>query len=218
MTVIAEFAFPPDPPPLGEGIRVPTGTRVELERVVPTGDGMLPYVLIESDDVEAFVATFSEQPPVGSVEALDVQESTALLRVRWTAERGVVHWFGEVDAALLGLVGDSAGWLLRVRGEKAVVGAFDAYCRERGVQFELRRLYERGGGEALSGTRVTETQRGTLRLAYDAGYYVEPRETTLGDLADELGIGERAVSRRLHRGIRNLLAAEFGDRPATPEE
>jgi hypothetical protein len=133
MTVIAECAFPPNPPPLGEGVRVPEGTRVELERVVPTGQGMLPYVLVESDDTDGFVSFVREQPAVESVEVLDGEESAALLRVHWTGE-GVVHWLEGVDAALLRLVGDANGWSLRVRGEKDVVEAFDAYCRERGAR------------------------------------------------------------------------------------
>jgi hypothetical protein len=212
MTVIAECAFPPNPPPLGEGVRVPEGTRVELERVVPTGQGMLPYVLVESDDTDGFVSFVREQPAIESVEVLDGEESAALLRVHWTGE-GVVHWLEGVDAALLRLVGDANGWSLRVRGEKDVVEAFDAHCRERGAGFDLLRLYESGDDEHLLGRRVTELQRETLRLAHETGYYEEPRETTLGELAEDLCVGERAVSRRLRRGIGNLLTAEFGERP-----
>jgi predicted DNA binding protein len=217
MTVIAECAFPPNPPPLGEDVRVPAGTRVELERIVPTGQGMLPYVLVESDDPDGFVSSLREQSAVESVEVLDGEESVALLRVRWTAVGSVVHWLGDADAALLGLEGNADGWLLRLRAEKAVVEAFDTHCREQGVQFDLRRLYEGGDDEQLLGRRVTEIQRETLRLAYETGYYEEPRETTLGELAAELDVGERAVSRRLRRGVGNLLAAEFGNRPRNGE-
>ena len=214
MTVIAECAFPPDSLPLGEAVRIPRGTRVELDRVVPTDRGMLPYLWVESDDPGAFVARLREQPAVASVEMLDRQGSTTLLRARWTGSESVVRWLADSEAALLDLVGDGTGWLLRIRGEAGVVESFAAYCRERGTTFELRRLYEldeQGRGRTL-GPRVTATQRETLRLAYEAGYYEEPRETTLGELAAELGVGERAVSRRLRRGVRNLLATTFGER------
>jgi hypothetical protein len=213
MTVIAEYAFPPDGLPLGEGVEVPPGTRVELERVVPTVQGPLPYVWVGGTDPDGFVASLRERPVAESVDVLDRHDSVVLLRVRWTGEESVVGWLAATDAALLDLSGDAQEWLLRFRGGYDVVEAFDAYCRERGVPFELRRLYEPSGGAAVLGRRVTATQRETLRLAYEGGYYEEPRETTLGELAEELCVGERAVSRRLRRGIGNLLTAEFGERP-----
>ncbi len=213
MNVTAEYAFPPDALPLGEGIEVPPGTRVELERVVPTAQGSLPYVWVEGADTDGFVASLRGGAAVESVDVLDRHDSVVLLRVRWTGAESVVGWFAATDAALLDLSGDTEEWLLRFRGGYDVVEAFDAYCRERGVPFELRRLYEPSDGAAVLGPRVTATQRETLRLAYGGGYYEEPRETTLAELATELGVGERAVSRRLRRGTRSLLATEFGDRP-----
>ena len=213
MTVIAEYAFPPDALPLGEDIEIPRGTRVELERVVPTAQGPLPYVWVEGADPEGFVAPLREGPAVESVDVLDRHDSVVLLRVRWTGAESVVGWLAATDAALLDLSGDAEEWLLRFRGGYDVVEAFDAHCRELGVPFELRRLYEPSDGAAVLGPRVTATQRETLRLAYEGGYYEEPRETTLAELATELGVGERAVSRRLRRGLRSLLATEFGDRP-----
>lgn len=218
VTVIAECAFPPDSSPLGETVRIPAGTRIELERVVPTDRGMLPYVWVESDDPEAFVDVLRERPAIESIEPLDRHESAVLLRVHWTAEESVVRWLGEVDAAILDLVGDANGWSLRVRTEYDVLKAFDAYCRERGTTFELRRLYEPRDGEHVLGPQVTSLQRETLRLAYDFGYYEEPREATLAELAAELGVGQQAVSRRLRRGVRSLLATTFGDRSARSAE
>ena len=213
MTVIAEYVFPPDALPLGEGVEVPRGTRIELERVVPTAQGPLPYVWVEGSDPEGFVASLREGPVVEAVDVLDRHDSVVLLRVRWTGAESVVEWLARTDAALLDLSGDAEEWLLRFRTGYDVVEAFDAYCRERGVPFELRRLYEPSDGAAVLGPRVTATQRETLRLAYEGGYYEEPRGTTLAELATELGVGERAVSRRLRRGLRSLLATEFGDRP-----
>jgi len=212
MIVIAECAFPPDSLPLGEAVRIPEGTRIEVERVVPTESGPLPYVWAESDDPDGLVATLRDQPAVASVDVLDRHDSAVLLRVRWTGEESVVRWLGETDAAVLELTGDAEGWLLRIRCAYGVVESFDAYCREQGTPFELRRLYEPRDDVAVLGPRLTGIQRETLRLAHDAGYYEEPREATLGELAAELGVGERAVSRRLRRGIGTLLATEFGDR------
>lgn len=181
----------PRPFPLGEAVRVPPGIHVELERVVPTDQGPLPYVRIESDDPDGFVAALRVQPAVASLDALDRHDSTVLLRVRWTGGESVVRWLGEADVVLLE-PGLRRRGVATPRCEYGVVEAFDAYCRERGTPFELRRLYEPSSGAAVPDPEVTETQREALRLAYEAGYYEEPRETTLGELAAELGVGERA--------------------------
>lgn len=218
MTVIAEYAFLPESFPLGEAVRAPPGTRIELERVVPTDQGSLPYVWVEGDDPDGFVETLRVQPAVASVDVLDRHDSAVLLRVRWTGVESVVRWFDRSDATLLELVGDAEEWMLRFRGRYEDAEAFDAHCRDLEATFKLRRLYSPSDGTAVLGPRVTETQQETLRLAYEAGYYEEPRETTLGELAAELGVGERAVSRRLRRGVRSLLATTFGDRSSARED
>ncbi len=56
---------------------------------------------------------------------------------------------------------------------------------------------------------LTEKQQRALMLAVDRGYYAQPREATLDELAEELGIGKSAVSHRLKAAeakiIRNHL-------------
>ena len=43
-------------------------------------------------------------------------------------------------------------------------------------------------------------------MAYRAGYFEQPRETTQDELGECFGISHRAVPDRLRRGIRNLIA------------
>mgnify|MGYP000070016664 FL=1 len=45
---------------------------------------------------------------------------------------------------------------------------------------------------------LTAVQRRTLLRAVEAGYYADPREVTLTDLADEFDVSKSAVSQRLH--------------------
>jgi predicted DNA binding protein len=46
-------------------------------------------------------------------------------------------------------------------------------------------------------------------LALERGYYDEPREATLDDLAGEVGISRQAYARRLRRGYRTLIQAHL---------
>ncbi|ELZ48624.1 Bacterio-opsin activator HTH domain-containing protein [Halorubrum distributum JCM 9100] len=45
---------------------------------------------------------------------------------------------------------------------------------------------------------LTAVQRRTLLRAVEAGYYADPREVTLTDLAGEFDVSKSAVSQRLH--------------------
>ncbi|QAU14258.1 bacterio-opsin activator [Halorubrum sp. BOL3-1] len=45
---------------------------------------------------------------------------------------------------------------------------------------------------------LTAVQRQTLLRAVEAGYYSDPREATLSDLAAEFDVSKSAVSQRLH--------------------
>lgn len=44
---------------------------------------------------------------------------------------------------------------------------------------------------------ITEKQREAIRTAVEMGYYAEPRDATLGDLAARLGVSRSALSQRL---------------------
>ncbi|AFZ74272.1 helix-turn-helix domain-containing protein [Natronobacterium gregoryi] len=52
---------------------------------------------------------------------------------------------------------------------------------------------------------VTEKQREAVELAVKRGYYGQPREATLEDLADELEISKSAVSQRLNAVEKTLI-------------
>jgi len=76
----------------------------------------------------------------------------------------------------------------------------------------LRHLSEDGGAGGPHG--LTSEQREALKLAYEEGYYDDPRGTDQAALADSLGISRQALSARLRRGYRALLAtAVVSDHP-----
>ncbi|MEF8780285.1 MAG: helix-turn-helix domain-containing protein [Haloferacaceae archaeon] len=62
---------------------------------------------------------------------------------------------------------------------------------------------------------LTETQRETLRLAFDTGYYQQPREASLEELAKALGVSKSAVSQRLNGAERKLVQSVFRTLPST---
>lgn len=73
--------------------------------------------------------------------------------------------------------------------------------RETGASVSLRKLERSGGASETSieidAAEITPKQREAIEIAVSDGYYDEPRETDLGELASQLGVSKSAVSQRL---------------------
>jgi predicted DNA binding protein len=57
---------------------------------------------------------------------------------------------------------------------------------------------------------LSSVERATLERAFDAGYFEDPRDATLSDLATEFGVSKTAVSKNLRRGERKILDQVVG--------
>lgn len=101
-------------------------------------------------------------------------------------------------------------WLLPDR--KALHNVWQ-YARDEGFEFEVIefRNQSRTDPEYPGATAPTEQQRETLVAAYEQGYYAEPRETSLEELAESLDLSPTAVGGRLLRGMKALVAMTIVD-------
>jgi len=79
------------------------------------------------------------------------------------------------------------------------------YCDAEGISFEVRRLYRQDGWTIGEAADLTDAQRAALLTAYRNGYFDEPRETSLEELAEELDISPTAVGGRIRRGVAALV-------------
>ncbi|AFZ71927.1 helix-turn-helix domain-containing protein [Natronobacterium gregoryi] len=97
-------------------------------------------------------------------------------------------------------------------------GLYDVWQRARtdGFEFEMLDLSrQRRSGTDVDPASLTDQQRTALVTAYERGYFREPRETSLEELAAELDISPSAVNGRLRRGLKVLIeTALVVDSPA----
>lgn len=162
-----------------------------------------------SEDVS--VATAKRLPDYQGthVFAIKFSDSTELLAPVVTAERGF-SLEARRTAPETGLFGWSERWLLPHRDGLTAVWE---QARDRGFSFEILAISEfNPNGSAQTGT-LTAEQRTTLQFAYERGYFEEPRETSLEDLAAELDLSSTAVGGRIRRGINALVEATVVDEP-----
>jgi predicted DNA binding protein len=64
---------------------------------------------------------------------------------------------------------------------------------------------------------LTDSQREALLVAFETGYFEEPRNATLGEVAADLDISQPAASGLLRRGIKRLVASSLMDDSGEPD-
>lgn len=214
MATLLEFCVDVDAFPFGRAFGALPDATVELERIVPTGDQVVPYLWIRGVSVGDVAEALAEAPSAGDLELVDALDSRGwLYRATWDgADDGLVGALVQAPVTLLSATCRDATWQFQLRVEDhAAVAAFERTCVDRGVPITVTRV----GSLASASTdeldaHLTDPQFEALSLAFERGYFDDPRRVTLSELAAELGITRQSFPGRLRRGHRNLLATLFG--------
>ncbi len=207
MATEATFTIPSTQFPLGSVFERFPGVTVELERIIPARDVVVPYFWVrgtESNDVES---AFGDHPGVKTVRLIDSVEDEHLLRVQWALDHaGVLSTLTETDIALIEAVGTNQQWTFDIRGEdRRAISHFQRRCRELDIPITLTKLHALMPLSSDTEAALTGPQQEALTLAYNRGYFNSPREVTMVELGNELGISQQAVGSRLRRGINQIL-------------
>lgn len=206
MSVIAVFTAGVDEFPLGLLFDTHPEAVVELERVVPTEPVPIPYFWVEEADCEQIESVFRNRADVESVRVLDEVYGECLFRVKWIADdSGILKAIADSHVSLLSAVGTSDGWTFVVRAETAgPIREFRDASKEKGHPVALQRIHQLDSRHTDIGD-LTPSQIEALLLAYERGYYQTPRQTTLEEMAADLGITGQSLGARLQRGIHHLI-------------
>jgi len=161
----------------------------------------LRTVLAEDHTVETVtqLSGFVDEQVLG----IEFTEATELLAPEVTTQGGFVL-AARSASATGGLRGWRERWLLP---DREAIQAVWHHARETDFEFEVLELREGGGvGETFPGSdALTDQQRRALQVAYDRGYFREPREASLAELAEALDLSASAVGGRLRRGMKSLV-------------
>ncbi|MDG5817369.1 helix-turn-helix domain-containing protein [Natronococcus sp. A-GB7] len=209
MATEATFTVPSHQFPLGTVFEQLPDVTVTLERIIPAQDVVVPYFWVRGTVVDDIEGAFLDHPGVEDVRLVDSVADEYLLRVEWTLEYdGVLSALTETEVPLIKAVGTDQQWTFDVRGDdRSDIAAFQHRCRESDVPVTLTKLHALTPLETETEAALTDTQQEALVLAYDRGYFESPREVTMEDIGDELGISQQAVASRLRRGIKHILGS-----------
>jgi predicted DNA binding protein len=205
MGLIAEFTTPTSTFPVGRA--VDGDLRVELERIVPTDDSVVPFFWTWGDDLGGFERELRGEPAIEVEGPIARTDHGALYRAEWTGETSrTVRELFDFEFTLLSGTCDADQWTFRVRFEEPdVASAFQRFLGEHDVPHELTRVQGIADLTPRSRAGLTEKQRETLLTAYDEGFFAVPRRITIRELADRLDVAPSSTSDRLRRGVGRLV-------------
>ena len=209
MSVIAEFSIDADQFLLGRIIADFPDIAVEIERVVPTGNRVMPYIWGYGEDLDEFVTAMQEHPNVGSITAVDQVDNQALYKIEWEdPTEQLIAGIAETTATILKAHSDNM-WTFEIRFEDHEgLAAFNEYCTAHSIEYRLERVSALTDSQYFRESyALTELQHEALSLAVEHGYFEIPREVTYKELADQLDISEQAVSERVRRATNKVLRA-----------
>jgi predicted DNA binding protein len=207
MAAIAQFALEPEAVPLYRLFDTNPEATIELERVVPLQNRVIPYFWISDVNSTTFDDGFDSDREIARLKVVDELGSRVLVRVEWTEDHnGLSRAIEHSEVTLLSAVGTADGWQIEVQGDdRASISRFHDMCAERGVPARLVTLHRLTPETDPNRSELSSPQREALLFAYEQGYYDSPRTTHLSDIAEHFGISRQAVSNRLKRGTRHLI-------------
>lgn len=213
MSTIVEAAVPATQFALAAATRAVPEATFEAVRVVTDGTGRpLPLLRGAGADHGVIVEALEEDPSVSETCVLTRHHDAVLCRVEFhTRARVLLDLLVEDGGAILDARARDGTWTVRVLvPERDAVAAIVESCDRYDLDLRVERIAPASNSIHARTSDLTDEQFRTVQSALEEGYYQIPRETTLSDLSEELGVSHQALSERLRRGHRRLVAAALG--------
>ncbi|KOX92503.1 XRE family transcriptional regulator [Haloarcula rubripromontorii] len=187
--------------------------RVITQGNTDPGSTVFPF-LVEYHDRERLEEMLDADPTVQSYDLVDWTDQTGIYYIEHTPETKLISSVvTDVNGFLVHTETKGNGWLVRLLlPDREALNTIWEYANENDISLDIIEIYGNTdtGGESSYG--LTDEQRTALTTAYENGYFGEPRDISLNEVADEIGLSSTAMSGRLRRGMRNLIAATIIDR------
>lgn len=221
MSIIVSLSLPTEDFVLHETFTAVPDAEFKSGRVVESGyDTVLPVVWVRGPSREELEAAFADDSSVEAFTMLAEFEHRWLYHMEWHHNvQLVVQMLTNSHATIMYLYGTAEGWTLRILyPSRDGLSRTREFCHEHGLTFDIETIRE-FDGDPGSQYGLTPEQFDALVAAREHGYFSVPREITLAELADEVGVTHQALSERLRRAhealVDNTLLAEASD--AGPE-
>jgi predicted DNA binding protein len=166
---------------------------------------------VESSDFRQFEDGLRNDHTVGEFErVIETRDGKAIYSFEYTDEAKVFSpVISTANGVVLDMENDGNAWIFTVwMPERTNLADLWDTARRHDIDIELLRVNEYASlGNTDAG--LTDSQREALLVALKAGYFEEPRNATLGEVATELDISQPAAGGLLRRGIKRLIVSSL---------
>jgi predicted DNA binding protein len=172
---------------------------------------------VESADLSRFEEGLRNDDTISKFErVIDTTDEKAIYSFEYTAEAKTFSpVISMANGVALDMENDGNAWLITVwMPEREGLASLWDYAQTNDIDIDLLRVNEYAS-LASTAAGLTESQREALLVAFEAGYFEDPRDATLDDVADELDISQPAASGLIRRGLNRLIVSSLVDDSST---
>jgi predicted DNA binding protein len=174
---------------------------------------------VESSDFRQFEDGLRNDSTVGEFERVyEIRDTEVIYSFEYTDEAKILSpVISAANGVILDMENDGSAWILTVwmPDRTDLVHLWD-YARQNDIDIDLLRVNEYAGLSDTD-TGLTDSQREALLVAFETGYFEEPRNATLSEVAADLDISQPAASGLLRRGIKRLIVSSLMDDSDEPD-
>lgn len=207
MVTIAEFSVPTEAFALADTLPEYPDVAVEADRMAAhVSDTTMPCIWADDGDADGFRAAVAADRTVEEVLSTASFNGERLYHLQWRDEiEEMVLELIDHQGIILEASGRGDTWRLRIRFmTREQFQNFQEYFAEREPSFQLRQLFSAKHPRHTRGD-VTPEQHEALTAAVEVGYFKVPRDGSIQEIANRLGVSDQAVSERIRRGTENLV-------------
>jgi predicted DNA binding protein len=205
MSLVAEFDLSTETFVLRDILERDGTESIEFACNMPTRLGAMPYFWVWGSSFDGIQETMLQEPSVREIKEIDALENSRLYRAEWGAPiQELLGAVQDTDGLFKTAVGKEQWEFEMIFKERDDLSAFSRRSSDIGLDFQLSHVHALT--EPIEDDYgLTPPQKEALITAEQNGYFNQPRNVTMDELADEMGLSPGAVSGRLRRGCSNLI-------------
>jgi predicted DNA binding protein len=168
---------------------------------VTKGDRALELGDVRAEDPVAVIDAIESHPDISAYDRLHADERRAIVQYE-ADEKGLYEFlWGSSLPPEFPIVVEDGEIEFDLTATQDRFDAFGAALDETGLQYDLLTLVHTDEEDGV----LTDRQREYLTVAHRRGYFDVPRECTLAELADALGVDKSSASETIRRGAGRVV-------------